>query len=200
MDKVAAIVLAAGTSSRFSQGSTKLVANFEGKPLVRHAVDAAMASLAFPVIVVTGHAREDVRTALHGAEVVFVHNRDYATGIASSLRSGLASLPSSIEGAVICLADMPRVTTSLIDLLIVSFGRSDRAHAIVPVHNRRRGNPVLVARALFEPIAMLTGDEGAKRFLNQPNTKVVEALVEDAGVLADIDTREALDACHAGAL
>jgi CTP:molybdopterin cytidylyltransferase MocA len=59
---------------------------------------------------------------------------------------------------------------------------------------------VLVARALFEPIAMLTGDEGAKRFLNQPNTKVVEALVEDAGVLADIDTREALDACLAGAL
>jgi molybdenum cofactor cytidylyltransferase len=80
MVKVAAIVLAAGTSSRFSQGSTKLVANFEGKPLVRHAVDAATASLAFPVIVVTGHAREDVRTALRGAEVVFVHNMTMQPG------------------------------------------------------------------------------------------------------------------------
>jgi molybdenum cofactor cytidylyltransferase len=77
MVKVAAIVLAAGTSSRFSQGSTKLVENFEGKPLVRRSVDAATASLAFPVVVVTGHGREEIRNALHGAEVVFVHNHDY---------------------------------------------------------------------------------------------------------------------------
>ena len=193
MAEIAVIILAAGKSSRFSQGGAKLVADFDGRPLVRWAVDAATASRANSVIVVTGYAREQIEAAIGDARVVFVHNEDYATGLASSLRAGLAALPREAAGAVICLADMPKVTSSLIDRLIARFARvCGEAHAIVPVHKGLWGNPALIARPLFARIASLDGDEGAKRILREPTTKVIELPVEDAGVLVDIDAPEDL--------
>jgi molybdenum cofactor cytidylyltransferase len=193
MAEIAVIILAAGKSSRFSQGSAKLVADFDSKPLVRWAVDAAVASRANPIIVVTGYAREQIEAAIGDARVVFVHNEDYATGLASSLRAGLASLPREAAGAVICLADMPKVTSSLIDRLIARFARArGEAHAIVPIHEGRRGNPALIARGLFKRIATLEGDEGDRRILREPTTKVIELPVEDAGILVDIDAPEDL--------
>ena len=149
MAEIAVIILAAGKSSRFSQGGAKLVADFDGRPLVRWAVDAATASRANSVIVVTGYAREQIEAAIGDARVVFVHNEDYATGLASSLRAGLAALPREAAGAVICLSDMPKVTSSLIDRLIARFARlRGEAHAIVPVHKGLWGNPALIARPL----------------------------------------------------
>jgi molybdenum cofactor cytidylyltransferase len=193
MAEIAAIILAAGKSSRFSRGGAKLIADFAGKPLVRWAVDAAMASRANPIIVVTGYAREQIQAAIGDPRVVFVHNEDYATGLASSLRAGLAALPREAAGVVICLGDMPKVTSSLIDRLIARFARAcGEAHAIVPVHEGLWGNPALIARGLFERIATLEGDEGAKRILKEPTTKVIELPVEDAGALFDIDAPEDL--------
>jgi|ERR1019366_2273820 molybdenum cofactor cytidylyltransferase len=193
MAEIAVIILAAGKSSRFSQGGAKLVADFNSKPLVRWAVDAAVASRANPIIVVTGYAWEQIEVAIGDARVVFVHNEDYATGLASSLRAGLAALPREVAGAVICLADMPKVTSSLIDRLIARFARArGEAHAIVPVHEGRWGNPTLIARGLFERIATLEGDEGAKRILREPTTKVIKLPVGDAGILVDIDAPEDL--------
>jgi len=193
MAEIAVIILAAGESSRFSQGGSKLIADFDGKPLVRWAVNAAMASRANPIIVVTGYAGEQIEAAIGAAKVVFVHNEDYAKGLASSLRAGLAALPREASGAVICLADMPRVTSSLIDNLIARFARLEgEVHAIVPVHKGLWGNPILIARPLFARIATLEGDEGAKRILREPTTKVIEVPFVDAGILADIDAPEDL--------
>ena len=194
MVEIAAIILAGGRSSRFAHGSTKLVADLRGKPLIRHVVDAAAASLAAPVIVVTGHAREDIQAVLHRAQVVFVHNADYETGIASSLRCGLMSLPSNVDGAVICLADMPGITSSLINALIGAYGQESFVDAVVPTHDGRRGNPVLIASSLFERVASLSGDEGARRLLKRADMRVAEVPTGHTGILIDVDTRRDLNA------
>ncbi|MEA2839903.1 MAG: molybdenum cofactor cytidylyltransferase [Methylobacteriaceae bacterium] len=193
---VAAVILAAGRSTRFAANesrTTKLVADLHGKPLVRHVADAALASHARPAIVVTGHARDQVEEALAGLPVTFVHNKDYASGLASSLRAGIAAVPQSARGAIILLADMPLVTSDLIDQLIRSFGAGANADAVAPVTERRRGNPVLLARSLFAGVAGLTGDEGARRLLQQPGANVVEIAIGGAAAAADIDTPEALE-------
>ena len=186
---MAAIVLAAGTASRYRAAdpslSTKLTAVLDGKPLVRHVAEAALASRARPVLVVTGHAARDVASALDGLAVHFVPNPDYATGLASSLRAGLAALPGDVAGAVILLGDMPGVSGALIDRLIACFEAEPGLEAVVPVYAGRRGNPALLARSLFAAAATLQGDEGARKVLVR--ARVHEVDLGDAAVTLDID-------------
>ena len=106
--RIAAIVLAAGRSTRMG-GPNKLLAEIGGRPLVRIAAEAALASRARPVIVVTGHQREQVEEALAGLPVRLVHNPDFADGLGTSLKAGIAAVPADADGAIVCLGDMPQV-------------------------------------------------------------------------------------------
>ena len=106
--RIAAVVLAAGRSTRMG-GPNKLVAEIAQRPLVRIAAEEALASRAKPVIVVTGHQRPDVERALDGLPVKFVHNPDFAQGLGTSLRTGIAAVPPDSDGVVVCLGDMPQV-------------------------------------------------------------------------------------------
>ncbi len=189
--RIAAVVLAAGRSRRMGE-ENKLLSPIAGRPMVAHAVEAALRSRADPVVVVTGHDGEAVRAALAGLDVRFVDNPDYAAGMSTSLRAGLAALPEDIDGAVICLGDMPRVSAALIDRLIESFD-ADAGRAIcVPCHRGRRGNPVLWAARFFPEMARLSGDRGARRLLVAHDASVHEVAWEDDGVLIDVDTPEML--------
>ena len=111
---IAALVLAAGRSSRMG-GPNKLLAEISGRPLVRIVAEAALASRARPVLVVTGHQRERVEAALAGLPVEFVHNPAFAGGLGTSLRAGIAALPAQADGAIVCLGDMPQVDATMID-------------------------------------------------------------------------------------
>ena len=201
MVKIAALVLAAGRSSRFAAAggreATKLVAPVAGKPLARYAVEAALASAARPVVVVTGHAREAVEAALRGLAFQSVHNPAFGSGLASSLRAGIAALPPEAAGAIVLLADMPAVTSALIDRLIAAFVARPDALAATPVGAGRRGNPVLLSAALFASVAKLEGDEGARRLLAAlPAERLIEAPIDDLGATLDIDTPDALSAAE----
>lgn len=186
---VAAIILAAGRAKRFGTGS-KVIAELDGKPLVRHVAEAALASRASPVVVVVGHAAAVTAVALAGLEVRLVHATDFEAGLSRSLRVGLAALPASAAGALILLADMPRVSAKLIDQLIDAFEVAE-PNALVPVHGGRRGNPVIIGRELFAALGALEGDRGASHILGSASG-VVELPVEDAAVTVDIDTQEDL--------
>jgi len=195
MVEVAAIVLAAGRSTRFSggvDGATKLVAEIDGAPLVRHAVVAAIGSGARPVIVVTGHAREAVMAALAGLDVQEARNPRYADGIASSVSAGVAALPARCEAALVFLGDMPRVTVFLARRLIEAFDADPALDAVAPLVKGRRGNPVLLSRGLFAQALALEGDEGARKLLMRPDLRVAEIAVDDCGAALDIDTPETL--------
>jgi molybdenum cofactor cytidylyltransferase len=194
MADVAAILLAAGRSSRYRAAGgaevSKLVADYRGEPLVRAVARAALASRAAPIVVVTGHAREDVEAALAGLPLGFTHNPDFASGLASSLKAGVAALPPAAVGAVVLLGDMPAVAPAAIDRVVAAFLARPEALAVAPVVAGRRGNPVLLSRALFAEVARLEGDEGARRLLGAVD--VTEVRFDDAGVALDIDTPEDL--------
>jgi CTP:molybdopterin cytidylyltransferase MocA len=188
--RVAAIVLAAGRSSRMG-ADNKLLADIGGKPMVRLVVEEALASKARPVLAVTGHQTADVAAALSGLDATLVANPDYATGLASSLKAGIRAVPSECAGAAILLGDMPRIDARHIDRLIEAFAAAPDA-IIVPVHENRQGNPVLWPRRYFPALLQLDGDTGAKRLIaaHQEDVRAVE--IATAGIFADIDTPEEL--------
>jgi molybdenum cofactor cytidylyltransferase len=188
---VAAIVLAAGSSTRMG-GPNKLLAEIGGKPLVRIAAEQALASKASPVIVVTGHQHERVAAALEGLPVKLVHNQDFASGLGSSLRTGIAAVPAEADAAVVCLGDMPQVDASLIDQLIAAYGPEKGALAVVPVFDGRRGNPVLWSRRFFPDLMAIEGDVGARHLIGRYSEAVVEVPVTGKAAFVDVDTPEAL--------
>jgi molybdenum cofactor cytidylyltransferase len=202
--KVAALVLAAGRSSRFRNAGgaeeTKLVAMLGGKPIVLRVVEAALASRARPVIVVVGHARGAVEAALGGLPVTIVFNPDYATGLASSLRTGLTAAPADAGGALVLLGDMPNVEARLVDALIGALEARPNAQAIAPAEGGRRGNPVLLGRKLFERARRLEGDEGARRLLASLKESEVVEIDPPPGsdVSFDVDTPSDLVAARRG--
>ena len=190
-NRIAAIVLAAGRSTRMGD-TNKLVAEIGGKPLVRIAADQALASRAQPVIVVTGHQRERIEKALAGLPVRFVHNPDFADGLGTSLKAGIAAVPAESDGVVVCLGDMPQVDAALIDRLIAAFNPEQGALAVMPTFNGRRGNPVLWSRRFFPELMAIEGDVGARHLITQYGEAVVEVPLTGTAAHVDVDTPEAL--------
>jgi molybdenum cofactor cytidylyltransferase len=199
MTRVGAVILAAGKSSRFRAGGgrdpTKLVAALDGKPIVRRVVEAALAARARPVVVVTGYARESVEAAIADLEIGVAFNPRFASGLASSLSVGLSAMPRDVAGVIVLLGDMPQVGAPLIDALIDAFLARKDTLAAVPLHEGRRGNPVLLSQKLFERAMRLTGDEGARRLIGALSaSELVEVEAQDVGVTFDVDTPEDLAA------
>ncbi|ACL56747.1 nucleotidyltransferase family protein [Methylobacterium nodulans] len=191
---VGIVLLAAGIGTRFGP-SPKLLACLDGKPLVRHAAEAAVAAGLGPVVAVLGHAEAELRAALAGLDLCLVSNARYAEGLSTSLLAGLAALPEEVVGAIILLGDMPRVAPSLLRGLAAAFREAgEQPAAVVPARGGRRGNPVLLnRRVLAAGFAGLSGDRGAGPLLaGRPDVLEWEAV--DAGVLLDVDTPEALAA------
>jgi molybdenum cofactor cytidylyltransferase len=193
---IAAIVLGAGRSSRMG-GPNKLLAEIGGKPLVRIVVGQVLASRARPAIVVTGHQRERVEAALKGLPVKFVHNPHFADGLGTSLRAGVAALPAEVDGAIVCLGDMPQVDAALIDRLIGAFDPDAGALAVVPTIDGKRGNPVVWSRRFFPDLMAVEGDIGARHLIGRYTEVVAEVPLTGTAALTDVDTPEALEAVKA---
>ena len=189
---VAAVVLAAGRSSRMAPRHKLLVEDGAGRTMIARVVDAVLASHARPVLVVTGHRAAEVEAALAGRPVRFVPAADYASGLSASLRAGLAAVPDSALAAVVALGDMPLVTGSTIDQLIETFDPDEGRTIVAPAHGGQVGNPVLWDRRYFPAMMALTGDAGARSLLRQHAEAVAEVAVDDT-VLRDFDTPESLD-------
>jgi molybdenum cofactor cytidylyltransferase len=130
--------------------------------------------------------------------VKFVRNPDFAGGLASSVKAGIAAVAGDADGAVICLGDMPLIDAHLIDRLIEAF-TPDRGNLIVlPVADGRRGNPVLWSRRFFSELMTLEGDIGARHLIAKHGEAVAEVPVKGDGAFLDIDTPQALDAARRG--
>lgn len=189
--KITAVVLAAGQGTRM--GATKQLAMIGGMPMLRRTVDRVAASAVEGIVVVTGHEAEAVGAALKGVDVTLVRNPDFAVGLSTSLKAGLEAVPNDTDGALIVLGDMPGVTSEDIDRMIAAFDPAEGRGIVVPVHEGKRGNPVLWSNAYFDEMMRLSGDRGAKALLTEYSESVCEVEL-GRGVLTDIDTPDALTA------
>jgi len=190
--RIAAIILAAGSSRRMGE-QNKLLSQVKGVPMVVSVANAALASNVESITLVTGHEYEALETLLAGRNLKFVHNPDYNSGIASSVKIGIASLSDEVDGAIVLLGDMPFVTKSQINELIAEFDPVLERDIVMPVKDGRRGNPVLWSRRYFPAMQKLTGDTGAKTILKEYAANVWEVPISDESIFADIDTQEELD-------
>jgi molybdenum cofactor cytidylyltransferase len=193
---IAAIVLGAGRSSRMG-GPNKLVAEIGGRPLIRIVVQEALKSRARPVIVVTGHQHDRVEAVLKGLPVKIVHNPDFADGLGTSLRTGIAALPMEADGAIVCLGDMPQVDSAMIDRLIGAIDPDKGALVAVPTIDGKRGNPVVWSRRFFAELMKVEGDVGARYLIGRYPEAIAEVPLAGTAALTDVDTPEALEAVRA---
>jgi molybdenum cofactor cytidylyltransferase len=190
-----AVILAAGSGRRF--GGRKLLAAFEGRPLVAGALDAAFAAPARRMLLVTDGdpdlariARDQALTRSREADLDIVVATDAAEGMGASLRAAVAALPSDSEGVFVFLGDMPRVPHGLARDLVRSL--TPDIDTVAPRFEGRRGHPVLFGKACFPALRRLSGDVGAREVLAAMGERL--ALVDslDAGVLFDVDRPEDL--------
>src|SRR5438270_876006 len=124
----AAIVLAAGSSSRMGAGRHKLLLPLDDRPVLAHVIDATLASQARPIVIVLGHHADQVRAqvAMYAAHpaITLIENPDYLQGMSTSMRSGLQAIVShdyknyNVDSALILLGDQPLLTPKIIDTLI----------------------------------------------------------------------------------
>ncbi len=185
MKQVAAIILAAGGSTRF--GRPKQLLDWGGVPLLAHVADVALAAGLAPVIAVLGCRAEAARTALGTRPVQPVVNWRWEDGLSTSVQVGLASLPPKTDAAIFLQCDQPLVTADLLRALVSSFEEAGSA-IVHPTHAGQRGTPVLFARRLFPELARVSGDEGGRSIVARHAGEVATVEVSDPDVLTDIDT------------
>ncbi|GCE84498.1 nucleotidyltransferase family protein [Komagataeibacter diospyri] len=191
---IAAIVLAAGCSSRTAPLHKLLTPDATGLPMIARTLRAITASRANPVIVVLGHRAAEIRSAASTDMPAqnaprFITAPDHACGLSQTLAAGIhaAGTYPAVAGALVCLGDMPLIGTALIDRMIDAFLTSPDHPGVLPVHDGRRGNPVLWSRSLFPTLMHLTGDQGARPLIrrHEPDMLRVTAGPE---ITADFDT------------
>jgi molybdenum cofactor cytidylyltransferase len=191
--RIGALILAAGQSRRMGEVN-KLMIDIDGKPMVRHVAETVLASRATPAVAVLGHERDRVRGAFSGLKIRCVYNPDYADGISTSLRRGLAALPDDLDGVIVCLGDMPLLGAAEIGRLIDAFNPVEGRAIVVPTRRGKRGNPVLWSKRFFPEMQEIAGDVGARHLIGAYPEAVVEVEMTGEGTLLDIDTPEALAA------
>ncbi len=187
---IGAVLLAAGRSSRMGEHN-KLLARFDGEPLVKLSAQKLLEADLHAAVAVLGHQAEEVSAALRETGIETVQNPDYASGIASSLKAGIGALPANVAGAMIVLADMPEISSADIARLAEVFADHAGAAIVRATASGQRGNPVIVPRALFGVIETLQGDAGARHIIENSELEIVDVEIGEAARV-DVDTPEAL--------
>lgn len=191
---VAAVVLAAGRSSRM--GRAKQIEVVDGTPMVVRAVELALQSAVTAVWVVTGAYATEVRAALlplqavHGARLHLVHNAEWATGQASSVRAAVLALPATVAAALFLPVDQPFVPPTLLQQLIAAW-QQGAPLAAPSLDGQPRGAPAIFDRSLWDELLALAGDTGARPLLQRHRGELVTVSAQ-AAWLRDIDTPEDL--------
>ena len=136
---------------------------------------------------------DEIRAALEGLNVRFVHNPDFADGLSTSLQTGIEALDESVDAALITLGDMPFVTGDAFNQILQAYQANDDVYGVVATANGKRGNPVLWARRFFKDLTSIQGDTGARHLIGANEALIAEVDIGDAATL-DFDTPDALKA------
>ena len=185
-----AIILAAGKSSR-SGTTNKLLGKMDSGTTVLEQSVRIFLDAGIEVILITGKDHHAVETVIP-ASIRRIHNAEYASGMASSIKAGMAGLPGDHDAVFIGLGDMPFVAPETLKKLTTA-AQAYTDGIFIPTFNGKRGNPVLWAKNSVELLANTIGDKGGKAIIAAHPELVIEVAVDDAGILIDLDTPQALE-------
>ena len=184
---ISAILLAAGQSKRMN-GENKLIKEIHGIPLIKLSVKNILASSIDELIVVLGYQKEIVEKLIDKNEKIkFVFNKDFESGMASSIKTGLNNLSEKIEAFFICLGDMPMINQDVYNQLIRSRNNKE---IIVPTYKGQQGNPILFSKSMKSIIISIEGDIGAKKILEQNKDKILKVKIDDINITKDFNTKD----------
>ena len=187
---ISAILLTAGQSKRMN-GENKLTKEIQGTPLIKHSVKNILASSIDELIVVLGHQKETIEKLIDkNKKIKFVFNKDFESGIASSIKTGLNNLSEKTEAFFICLGDMPMVNPNIYNQLIKSINKRE---IIVPTYKGQQGNPVLFTKSMKEKIINISADVGAKKILELNKDKILNLEINDQCVTKNFNTQDSFD-------
>ena len=184
---ISAILLAAGQSKRMN-GENKLTKEIQGIPLIKLSVKNILASSINELIVILGYQKEIIEKLIDkNVKIKFVFNKDFESGMASSIKVGLNHLSNNTESFFICLGDMPMVNHNIYNQLIKS---KDNNEIIAPTYKGQQGNPVLFNKSMKEKIIDITGDVGAKKILELNKDKILNLEIDDQSITKGLDTQD----------
>ena len=184
---ISAILLAAGQSKRMG-GENKLLKKIQGIPLIKLSVKNILLSSVDKLIIVLGYQKEIIEKTIHKNEKIkFVFNKDFESGMASSIKTGLNHLSENTEAFFICLGDMPMINFNIYNQLIEY---KNQKEILVPTYKGQQGNPVLFNKSMKKKISNITGDIGAKKILELNKDKILKLEINDKGINKDFNTKE----------
>ncbi|GGG13692.1 nucleotidyltransferase family protein [Paenibacillus abyssi] len=194
MNAIGAVILAAGMSTRM--GQPKQLLPLAGKPLFRYAVNTAVTAGLSPIVLVAGkHAAELRNHTVDLPELEVIENRDYASGMASSLRLGMKAITGRVDAAIICLADQPFVPELVIRKMMEHYNacQKEGIRIIRPAYDGVPGHPVLIDKELFHEFEAIQGDEGGKAIIKRHYARLKLVSFEKSEWGKDIDSPEDLE-------
>ncbi len=182
-----ALVLGAGESKRM--GRPKLLLPFGDKTIVEHILDNIEQSKTDKILVVLGSHREEILSKIGGRSVETIINYRYREGMLSSIQTGFAALPREVSAALVCLGDQPLIPISVFDDLIKAYKDTNKG-IVLPIHNKRRGHPILIDLKYRQEILGLSPSNGLRALVHNHPRDVQEMEVETPHILKDIDYPE----------
>jgi molybdenum cofactor cytidylyltransferase len=183
---IVAVVLAAGKSTRM--GKPKQLLPVHGRPMLGEVLEVLRKTKVDGVVVVMGGHEGEVRRKVRFRKEKVVSNPDYADGMSSSLKAGLAAaVRAGADAVMVVLADQPKLRPETVDQLVDAHLNSE-ALIVAPVYRGVRGNPVIFDKTLFPQMMKIDGDVGAKAVLEGNRRSMLLVESEDRGVIVDIDT------------
>ncbi|MBD2461250.1 nucleotidyltransferase family protein [Oscillatoria sp. FACHB-1407] len=191
MSRTGILILAAGASTRL--GQPKQLLDYQGKPLIQHMAEVAIASGGQPVGVVLGAYAAAIAPHLINLNIHLTHNAHWQTGMASSIRCGLQQvlqLASDLEAIVLMVCDQPFVTSHLIQQLMTGYQTSNSL-IIASEYEDTLGVPALFDKTLFPELMTLSGDRGARSLMRQYRSYCMSIAFAQGAI--DLDTPHDLD-------
>ena len=184
---ISAILLAAGQSKRMA-GENKLTKEIKGSPLIKHSIKNILASSINELIIVLGHQKEIIEKLIDKHEKIkFVFNKDFESGMSSSIKTGLDHLSKNTEAFFICLGDMPMINSNIYNQLIKS---RNQKNIIVPTYKGQQGNPVLFTNSMKDKIMNIQGDLGAKKILELNKDKILNLEINNQSITKSFNTQD----------
>jgi molybdenum cofactor cytidylyltransferase len=181
------VILAGGSSSRL--GRPKQLLALGDRPVLAHTLANALAASLDGVIVVLGHAADGVQSQIDFGAARVVINERYAEGQSTSLHAGVSALPPDAAAAIFILGDQPLIGPAVHDALVAAY-RDSAAPIVQPSYDGQRGNPVLIASALFPELLAVIGDQGARNVLRAHAAEVQVVPIPGSTPTDDLDTEE----------